>query len=87
MHRFWSSPHEEVRTDFWGLRLDPVDQILFDLPIMQKIGNHVQVEVKSLRRYEDFAADVKDRLGRLSGSRLTKVATSWRGHSTSRRIF
>ena len=28
---------------------------------MQKIGHHVQVEVKSLRRYEDFAADVKDR--------------------------
>ena len=43
---------------------DMLDQILFDLPIMQKIGNHVQVEVKSLRRYEDFAADVKERLGR-----------------------
>lgn len=43
---------------------DMLDQILFDLPIMQKMGNHVQVEVKSLRRYEDFAADVKERLGR-----------------------
>jgi muconolactone D-isomerase len=43
---------------------DMLDQILFDLPIMQKMGNHVQVEVKSLRRYEDFAADVKERVGR-----------------------
>ena len=37
---------------------------MFDLPIMQKMGPYVQVEVKSLRRYEDFAADVKERLGR-----------------------
>ena len=43
---------------------DALDQILFDLPIMQKMGHHVDVEVKSLRRYEDFAADVKERLGR-----------------------
>lgn len=43
---------------------DVLDQILFDLPIMQKMGNFVQVDVKSLRRYEDFAADVKERLGR-----------------------
>ncbi len=43
---------------------DTLDQILFDLPIMQKMGHHVNVEVKSLRRYEDFAADVKERLGR-----------------------
>lgn len=43
---------------------DALDQILFDLPIMQKMGHHVQVDVTSLRRYEDFAADVKDRLGR-----------------------
>ncbi len=43
---------------------DALDQILFDLPIIQKMGHHVQVEVKSLRRYEDFAADVKDRIGR-----------------------
>jgi len=43
---------------------DVLDQILFDLPIMQKMGHHVQVDVKSLRRYEDFAADVKDRIGR-----------------------
>lgn len=43
---------------------DALDQILFDLPIMQKIGHHVQVEVKSLRRYEDFADDVKERIGR-----------------------
>jgi len=38
--------------------------IMFDLPIMQKMGQHVQADVKSLRRYEDFAADVKERLGR-----------------------
>ena len=43
---------------------DTLDRILFDLPIMQKMGHHVHVEVKSLRRYEDFAADVKERLGR-----------------------
>ena len=43
---------------------DMLDLILFDLPIMQKMGNHLQVEVKSLRRYEDFATDVKERLGR-----------------------
>mgnify|MGYP001804455912 FL=1 len=43
---------------------DALDQILFDLPIMQKMGHHVQVEVKSLRRYEDLAADVKERIGR-----------------------
>ncbi|MEL6478774.1 MAG: muconolactone Delta-isomerase family protein [Pseudomonadota bacterium] len=42
---------------------DTLDQILFDLPIMKRHGQHVQVEVKALRRYEDFAADVKARLG------------------------
>ena len=41
---------------------DILDQILFDLPIMKKMGQHVQVEVTSLRKYEDFAADVKTRL-------------------------
>lgn len=41
---------------------DTLDQILFDLPIMKLHGQHVQVEVKALRRYEDFAADVKSRL-------------------------
>ena len=40
---------------------DALDQILLDLPIMQQHGQHVQVEVTALRRYEDFAADVKDR--------------------------
>ncbi|WP_299297872.1 muconolactone Delta-isomerase family protein [uncultured Tateyamaria sp.] len=43
---------------------DDLDRILFDLPIMQLMGHHVQVDVKSLRRYEDFAADVKERLDR-----------------------
>ncbi len=41
---------------------DILDQILLDLPIMKKMGQHVQVEVTSLRKYEDFAADVKTRL-------------------------
>ena len=42
---------------------DTLDQILFDLPIMKEHGQHVQVDVTPLRRYEDFAADVKKRLG------------------------
>jgi muconolactone delta-isomerase len=41
---------------------DALDQILFDLPIMKEHGQHVQVDVTPLRRYEDFAADVKKRL-------------------------
>lgn len=41
---------------------DTLDQILFDLPIMKEHGQHVHVEVTPLRRYEDFAADVKKRL-------------------------
>ncbi len=43
---------------------DTLDQILMDLPIMQKMGQHVDVKVTALRRYEDFAADVKERLNR-----------------------
>ena len=42
---------------------DTLDQILFDLPIMKEHGQHVQIEVTPLRRYEDFATDVKKRLG------------------------
>jgi muconolactone D-isomerase len=41
---------------------DILDQILLDLPIMKKNGQRVQIEVTPLRRYEDFAADVKARL-------------------------
>lgn len=41
---------------------DTLDRILFDLPIMQEHGQHVHVTVNALRRYEDFAADVKARL-------------------------
>lgn len=40
---------------------DQLDQILLDLPLMQKIGQQVQVEEVALRRYEDFAADVRER--------------------------
>lgn len=40
---------------------DTLDQILLDLPIMQEHGQHVHIEVTPLRRYEDFAADVKKR--------------------------
>ena len=41
---------------------DMVDQILLDLPIMKEHGQHVDVVVTALRRYEDFAADVKQRI-------------------------
>jgi len=41
---------------------DTVDQMLLDLPIMKAHGQHVQVEVTPLRRFEDFATDVKKRL-------------------------
>ena len=30
---------------------------------MKEHGQHVDVQVTALRRYEDFAADVKDRVG------------------------
>lgn len=41
---------------------DTVDRILFDLPIMKEHGQYVQVDVTPLRRFEDFATDVKTRL-------------------------
>jgi muconolactone D-isomerase len=41
---------------------DTLDKILLDLPIMKMHGHHVHVRVTALRRYEDFAADVKARL-------------------------
>lgn len=41
---------------------DTLDQILMDLPIMKEMGQYVQVQVTSLRRYEDFASDVQQRL-------------------------
>ena len=40
---------------------DVLDQILLDLPIMKEHGQHVQVDVVPLRRYEDVVADVKER--------------------------
>ena len=40
---------------------DTLDQVLLDLPIMKEHGQHVHIDVTPLRRYEDFAADVKDR--------------------------
>jgi muconolactone D-isomerase len=43
--------------------LDTLDQIMLDLPIMKEHGHHVRVDITPLRRYEDFAADVKRRLG------------------------
>ncbi|MBL8540501.1 MAG: transporter [Betaproteobacteria bacterium] len=42
---------------------DTLDQILMDLPIMQAHGQHVQIDVTPLRRYEDFATDLKQRAG------------------------
>ncbi|NQW01499.1 MAG: transporter [Rhodospirillales bacterium] len=41
---------------------DMLDQISFDLPIMKQMGQHVEVKVTAIRRYEDFATDVKARL-------------------------
>ena len=41
---------------------DALDQVLLDLPIMTQMGQYVDVVVTPLRRYEDFAADVKSRL-------------------------
>ena len=41
---------------------DTLDRILLDLPIMKEHGQHVQIEVTPLRRYEDFVADLKERL-------------------------
>lgn len=43
---------------------EALDQILLDLPIMQRMGQHVQVYVTALRTYEGFAADVQERVGR-----------------------
>ncbi len=41
--------------------LDDLDRILLDLPIMKLLGQHVKVHVTPLRRYEDFAVDIKER--------------------------
>lgn len=41
---------------------DALDQVLFDLPIMKQMGQYVDVVVTPLRRYEDFADDVNNRL-------------------------
>ena len=51
-----------VRVSLNTPSLDTLDQILLDLPIMKEHGEHVQVEVTPLRRFEDFATDVKKRL-------------------------
>jgi muconolactone delta-isomerase len=40
---------------------DTLDRIILDLPIMKELGHHIQIEVTSLRRYEDFADDLKER--------------------------
>jgi muconolactone D-isomerase len=44
--------------------MELLDQILLDLPIMQKMGQHVQANVKAIRTYEGFADDINDRVGR-----------------------
>jgi muconolactone D-isomerase len=41
---------------------DTLDQIALDLPIMKEHGQHVQIDVTPLRRFEDFATDVEKRL-------------------------
>ena len=42
---------------------DMLDRISLDLPIMKEHGQFIHIDVTPLRRYEDFAADVKERLG------------------------
>ena len=42
--------------------VDTLDKILLDLPIMKEHGQHVQIDVTPLRRFEDFATDLKKRL-------------------------
>ena len=42
---------------------DMLDQISFDLPIMKRMGQHVDIKVTAIRPYENFASDVKERLG------------------------
>lgn len=39
---------------------DTLDGILWKLPIMQRMGQYVQIKVTSLRRYADFAADIEE---------------------------
>lgn len=41
---------------------DTLDRILLDLPIMRQLGQYVHVEVTPLRKYEDFARDLKSRI-------------------------
>ena len=41
---------------------DTLDKILLDLPIMKEHGQHVQIDVTPLRRFEDFATDLEKRL-------------------------
>ncbi|MEB3343745.1 muconolactone Delta-isomerase family protein [Okeania sp.] len=40
---------------------DQLDQIIMDLPIVKKLGQYVNIEVTSLRSYEDFATDLNAR--------------------------
>lgn len=40
---------------------DTLDRVSLDLPIMSRMGQHVQIKVAALRPYENFAADVKER--------------------------
>ena len=42
--------------------MEVLDQISLDLPIMKLMGQHVDIKVTPVRRYEGFAADVKERL-------------------------
>lgn len=44
--------------------MEMLDQILLDLPIMKKMGQHVHVDVMALRSYEGFAADVNERVSK-----------------------
>ena len=54
----------EARICVTTQRHEMLDQILLDLPIMRRMGQHVQVKVRAIRTYEGFATDVKDRCNR-----------------------
>ena len=46
--------------------MELLDQLLLDLPIMQKLGQHVQVDVRAVHAYEHegFAAEGRERVDR-----------------------
>ncbi len=42
---------------------DTLDRLVIDLPIIKEHGHHIWLDIIPLRRYEDWAADLKKRVG------------------------